>query len=268
MASGAAVALGTGILAAGTATLHYTWLWQGIGIGLAAAIALFGLAEVRLYGLLAVHARIFRPLARRRAGWLLPAQESALHLVRLLDGLHRARGTCRHPRRRSNFLRWMDNLIKYLQWELPRAIADLHLGVAITADAHTRTDQVVGRLLRWHVCLVHDHMLEEYDRVCAEAATLTMALARGDWTWVNAEDRTPARTRLAARVAKRLVPSAVLFAAAIGLPYLPGVAASATGLAGIQVGLGLAAVLSLIPMEATHREDVMAAFASATKRNP
>ena len=60
----------------------------------------------------------------------------------------------------------------------------------------------------------------------------------------------------------------VLVAAAIGLSYLPGVTAPTTNLAGIQLGLGLAAVLSLIPIDATHREDVMSAFVTVTKHNP
>jgi hypothetical protein len=266
-------ALGAGVLAVGTAVLagftadaRYGWLWRGLGVGLGAAVLLLVLAEVRLYGLLAIHGAVFRPLARRRAGWLLPAQQAAVHLVRLLDGLHRARATCRHPRRRGTFLRWMDRLVRYVQWEMPNATRDLRLGSVVTADACARINHLAGRMRRLQLRLVHDHQLQEYDRVCAEVATLTMALARGDWSWVGPEDEVPVRSRLAVRAAKRVIPAALLIGAAIGLRYLPGVTASGASLTGIQLGLGLAAVLSLIPVEAAHREKVMSAFADATKR--
>ncbi len=262
----AVVALALGVLAGFTAISRYLWLWRGVGSGLVAAVALLALAEARLYGLLTLWTAVFRPLARRRGGGLLPAQMSAVRLLQLLDGLYRARATCRHPRRRASFLRWMDELIAYLRWELPAAVTDLRLGPAATADARTRAMRVVGRVRRWHVRLVHDHHLREYDRVCAEAAAVTMALARGDWSWVAADDDVPAGRKLVIRLAKRLAPAAVLGAAAIGLRYLPGVTASASGLTGIQVGLAVAAVLSLIPVEAAHRQDVMSAFASATGR--
>jgi hypothetical protein len=220
-ASAAAVAVGTAVLAAFTAQARYTWLWRGTGLGLAAAVALLALAEVRLYGLLAVRAMVFLPLARRRAGWLLPAQLAATRLVQLLDALHRARASCRHPRRRANFLRWMDRLIKHLQWELPKTTTDLRLGAAITADARTRTDQLTGRLRQLHVRLTHDHQLQEYDRVCTDTAILTMALARGDWSWATTQDHTPPGQRLAVRVAKRLIPAAVLLAPPSGFRTCP-----------------------------------------------
>ncbi|GAB3833903.1 hypothetical protein [Dactylosporangium cerinum] len=97
----------------------FTGLWSGIASGIAAAGALLVLAEIRLFGLIAVRTAVVVPLAMRRAGWLLPPQLAAVHLLQLLDGLHRARSTCRHPRRRRNFLRWMGEWIDFVQWDLP-----------------------------------------------------------------------------------------------------------------------------------------------------
>ena len=76
----AAVVLAVGILAGLTASSRYHWLWRGVGLSLVAAGALLALAEARLYGLLTVRAMVFRPLARRRAGALLPAQFAAVQL--------------------------------------------------------------------------------------------------------------------------------------------------------------------------------------------
>ncbi len=155
-----AAALATAVLAGVTAQARYVWLWRGIGLGLVAALGLLVLAEGRLYGLLAVRAAVFRPLARRRAGWPLPAQLAAVRLVRLVDGLHRARVSCRHPRRRGTFLRWMNQLIKHLEWELPEATTDLRLGAAVTADTGTRTHQIIGRLRQLQIRLLHDNQLQ------------------------------------------------------------------------------------------------------------
>jgi hypothetical protein len=261
------VTVGTAAAATFTAGGPFGWLWEGAALGLVAAVVLLVLAEIRLFGLIAIRTMVFLPLARRRAGWPLPPQLAAMHLLQLLDGLHRARATCRHPRYRRNFLRWMDRMIKYVQWELPKATADLRLGAAITADSRTRANQLAGRLRQFHVRLAHDHQLREYDWVSIETATLTMALTRGDWSWGKPEDEAAAVQHRAVRVLKRIVPSVVLLAAAIGLPYLPGVTASTTSLTGIQVGLGLAAALSLVPIEATYRENVMSAYVDATKRD-
>jgi hypothetical protein len=245
-----------------------TGLWSGIASGLAAAVALLVLAEIRLFGLIAVRTAVVVPLAMRRAGWLLPPQLAAVHLLHLLDGLHRARSTCRHPRRRRNFLRWMDEWIAYVQWDLPRAAAGLRLGAAITTDARTRAAHLAGRLRQLHVRLAHDHQLEEYDRVSTEAAALAMALARGDWSWVTQEDQTEVGQGRVVRVLKKVVPCAVLALTAVALPYLPGVTASAAGLTGVQVGLVLAAALSLIPIEAAHREHVTSAYTNVSRPNP
>ncbi|MFC4998121.1 hypothetical protein ACFPIJ_09785 [Dactylosporangium cerinum] len=246
----------------------FTGLWSGIASGIAAAGALLVLAEIRLFGLIAVRTAVVVPLAMRRAGWLLPPQLAAVHLLQLLDGLHRARSTCRHPRRRRNFLRWMGEWIDFVQWDLPRAAAGLRLGAAITTDARTRATHLAGRLRQLHVRLAHDHQLEEYDRVSTEAAALAMALARGDWSWVTQEDQTEVGPGRVMRALKKVVPCAVLALTAVALPYLPGVTASAAGLVGVQVGLVLAAALSLIPIEVAHRENVMSAYTNASRPNP
>jgi len=265
-ATGAVVVLsGTAVVAAFTAREQYAWLWNGVALGLAAAVALLALAEVRLFGLIAVRAVLVVPLALRPAGWLLPPQLAATRLLQLVDGLHGARATARHPRFRRDVLRWMDGTIKFIEWELRKAAAELRLGAAVTADARARADQLTGRLRRLHVRLAHDHQVREYDVVTGEIAILTMALARGDWSWATPEDRTAATQRRAVRVLKRIVPAVVLLTTAIGLPYLPGVTASATGLTGIQIGLGLAAALSLIPIDQAYRENVMSAYTGAAK---
>ncbi|GAB3833906.1 hypothetical protein [Dactylosporangium cerinum] len=95
-----------------------------------------------------------------------------------------------------------------------------------------------------------------------------MALARGDWSWVTQEDQTEVGPGRVMRALKKVVPCAVLALTAVALPYLPGVTASAAGLVGVQVGLVLAAALSLIPIEVAHRENVMSAYTNASRPNP
>lgn len=68
----------TAVAAVFTARVRFSWLWNGVALGLAAAIVLLVLAEVRLLGLVAIRDVVFRPLARRRAGWLLPPQLAAV----------------------------------------------------------------------------------------------------------------------------------------------------------------------------------------------
>jgi hypothetical protein len=52
----------------------------------------------------------------------------------------------------------------------------------------------------------------------------------------------------------------------VGLPYLPAVSADSATLGGIQLGLVVAAALTLLPVEPGHRAEAVSSFQAPLRR--
>lgn len=261
----AAVAAVAGVALVAVPPGDRAWLWRGAAAGVLAVGGLLLLTVARLYALIAVRARLIRPPARRRGGWLLPPQLAAVRLLALVDAFEQARDSNRHPRYRRHFVRWLDEHIGSLHWELPTVVADLRFGPAVRRDTADKAGRLCAHLRRLQVRLMHDSGLAEHDAVASEVVALVAALAVGDWTPVAETEPESDQPSLAARLTRRLLPAALLGGAALALPYLPGVPAQSAALTGVQLGLVAAAALSLLPVEQTHRDQITTAFNAAAK---
>jgi hypothetical protein len=60
----------------------------------------------------------------------------------LVEALQGAAPANRHPRFRRNFVRWMDQLIESIEWEVPTVARNLRLGPTAVTDARRRTRQL------------------------------------------------------------------------------------------------------------------------------
>ncbi|WP_346182698.1 hypothetical protein [Streptomyces osmaniensis] len=114
---------------------------------------------------------------------------------------------------------------------LRRAIRHDHARVAATL-----------RELSKNVATVHT--LEQYDRVCAAVLAGAISAAYGNWDELLEGAPEVSLISRTARTFRRIVPSMVLAGAALVIPILPGVGASADG---IRVLLLATAVLSALP---------------------
>jgi hypothetical protein len=245
-----------------------SWLLRGLGAAVTAVSIFMALLALREAGLTLIRRRVIRPWAARPGGWPMAPQLAAVRILELLHHLHAVRARCRQSRFRAEAVRQMETLIIRTDWEIRNAAPVLGLGTAIIADAASKAGRLTAHLRQLQVRLTHDDQLREYDRVVSDAVVLVTALARGDWSQVITDEDDPHRPAILVRLAKGVLPASVLTAAAIGLPYLPGVAATGAALASIQIGLAAAAALSLVPVDAPHRDHVLSALSSATRRNP
>jgi hypothetical protein len=198
----------------------------------------------------------------------MTSQLAAVRVLELLLVLHDARARCRHPRFRGEILRTMNPMIYSAAWEIRHAAQVLGFGPAVSADALRRARCLTNHLHQLQIRLTHDHQLREFDAVCADAARLVAALAQGDWSALAREEEPVDQRSLPVRLAKELLPACVFLATAAALPYLPGVPDTGPTITSVQVGLAVAAALSLIPIDPANREHLLAAVTHATRRTP
>jgi hypothetical protein len=234
--------------------------WRTVQPALAAVAAAAVLTVVRLVGLITLREGLLAPLALRRGGFLLPSQLAAVRLLLLVDALRAAAPTNRHPRYRRNFIRWMNVLITSIERELPTTAQRLGLGRAVVAETQQRTRDLAARLRVLQTRLLHEPGADAYQQVRTEVATLVSDVARGTWTAVPAQNGAGRAQSALARFGRKVGAAASLLAVAGALPYLPGISADSATVGGIQLGLVVAAALTLLPVEAAHRDQAFSAF--------
>lgn len=240
-------------------------MWRALGAGVLATGALLVLTVARLATVLAVRARLFRPRAMRRAGWLLPSQHAAVLLLTVLLTFEQARPSNRPPRFRANFLRWLDGMTAFIRWEFTTTGVNLGLADHLGRDVAHRAAVLTAYLRGHQTRLLHDDGLTTYDAVSAELAAAVVALAAGDWSLLEAAEAAVDEPSRLIRITRRVLPAMLLTGTAIGLPYVPGVPDGGSALIGIQLGLVAAAALSLVPLEQAHRDKITEAFSSVSK---
>jgi hypothetical protein len=234
--------------------------WHAVRPALAATAVAVALTVVRLATLITLRERLIWPLALWRGGYPLPSQLAAVHLLLLVDALREEASTNRHPRYRRHFIRWMNLLITFIERQLPATARQLSLGGAVVAEAQQRAGELAARLRVLQNRLLHEPGPEAYKQIRAEVATLVADLARGTWTAAPAEGSAGRAQTALARFGRKAGATAALLALAGGLPYLPGIAADSATVGGIQLGLVVAAALTLLPVEAAHRDQALSAF--------
>ncbi|ACU77764.1 hypothetical protein Caci_8951 [Catenulispora acidiphila DSM 44928] len=103
---------------------------------------------------------------------------------------------------------------------------------------------------------------KQREEIISRIHTLMASALAGDWSGLPEVAPTNWRTRLRERI-RRILPPLTLGSFAITLPHLPGVDQHASSVTGIQVGLLLGAVLTLIGATPETRSAVLDAYQKA-----
>jgi nucleoside phosphorylase len=120
------------------------------------------------------------------------------------------------------------------------------------------------RDMEWR--LVDAQARSDFDKLRADLSSAAVEVARGDWSALTATTE-PSRTSRAITLLRRLMAPTVLAATAAALPHLPGLAATPTAIASIQVGLVAAAILTLISLDGSAQDRILNALGSAGGRS-
>lgn len=174
-----------------------------------------------------------------------------------------------HPRRRGDLLRWLAGHRAAIAAELRGCSRDAGLGAAHTERDERRALHLTAVLEHVESRLADAASPEEYHAIEAEVVAALQALTRGDWSPLTlSEDpaQPPGQLR---RLFRRVLPAAVLAAAALALPLLPGrPSATDAAVTTVQLGLLVAAALNLLPIDADVRGRVADAYTAAGRIGP
>ncbi|HEY3505787.1 MAG TPA: hypothetical protein VGN37_23735 [Actinocatenispora sp.] len=261
------VAVLLGAVAGWYAWAHQQWLGQQPWWYAASAVGGLGLFTT----LAALHlpARVLDwaidALWRRQIGTLSPAHAAAHTLLQAVGHLQAAQ----HAALRATGGRAAASILT--------AAADQALR-AMRQSARSRGLQRIDR--RWVseraadlTAAIHLHRrnlltantFADLTHIRSELARQAAGLARGDWSVVTQTPSTSAHLQITTSL-RRLLPSLVLGAAAITLPYLPGVEASDATLTTTRIALLIAALTGLVSPDSGTRDLILSAWKDVTHR--
>lgn len=240
--------------------------WGGLLLAALGAAMVLALVAARFATVVWLRDRYFRPLAFRVGGGPLPAHLATVWLIILVSSLHEARLSWWRPRGRERLLRWMRALRFSAERQLLGSARDAGLGAAAEADAERRARHFGDVLRRVEGRLLDADAAADYAAIVGELVTAFEAVTRGDWASLTLAEEPAVRARRWRGLLRRAVPAVVLAAAALFLPLLPGHPATTdASVATVRLGLLVAALLSLMPVEADVRSRVITAY-TATNR--
>jgi len=240
-------------------------LWLA-GLGAAGVLAL---VAVRFVTVVWLRDRYFRPLACRAAGGPLPAHLVTVRLLVLVSSLHEARFSWWQPRARRDLLRWMAGFRTAVAWELRGCARDAGLDAAAFEQNARRARHLAGVLQQIECRLLDADAPEDFSSILADLVRAFQAIARGDWSPLTLAEEPSVKAGRLLGLLRRAIPAIVLVVAALVLPLLPG--RPVTGDAGVptlQLGLLIAASLSLLPIDADVRGRVADAYSTAGRITP
>jgi hypothetical protein len=188
---------------------------------------------------------ITRPVARR-IGSLQPSRLAAIALVPTLIDLIGTRRTWSRPTVRRALVRQLERDAEQMErifvgggasgaGEGPgvrRSLVGSGFAIAATLRDHERA-------------LLDASTQADFEELLATHIRQIVALLHGDWSPFGSPEQPPVTSRIVA-VARRMLPAIVLVAAAIGLLFVPDSVIASTDVVEAQVGLLVAALLSLV----------------------
>jgi hypothetical protein len=239
--------------------------WPAVGFGVVAGV----LGSLAIFvawvaaGVLGTF--LWFPVRRRLLASLPPCRAVAARLWFLLDALDAASGSWRQAQTRKDLLAWVTFTSYWLERRMPLAMWMGGYRGPAYREAAQRYQQAAGfvRSMAWRITDASDRA--KFDQIARDLADVAVGLAAGDWTVLPRMQQRTGASRLAA-VGRRLVAPAVLGAAALVLPHLPGVTLSGSALTTFQVALLVAATLSLTSLDPASREQILGAFTDSHRR--
>jgi hypothetical protein len=235
--------------------------WGGLWLAALGAAVVLALVAARFATLVWLRDRYFRPFAFRASGGPLPAHHATVWLIILASSLHQTRSSWWHPRGRQRLLRWMGDRRESAERRLLGSARDAGLGAAAEADVARRARHFSGFLRQVEARLLDADAAADHAAIVSGLVTALKAIIRGDWAPLTLAEEPPARPGRWLALLRRAVPAVVPATAALLLPLLPGHPATTDpGVTTVRVGLLVAALLSLLPVEADVRSRVISAY--------
>ena len=247
-------------LAADADRAHRTLMITALSLLLAAA---FGTADIVLFSVR--QKQYVRLLVRR--GRVVPTHHRiAVGLVGVLAVLVTLRSQ-QHRIRLSRELLMLEATAAWFERNIANFSSPRHTG------ADRRHKQTASRLGRHAAAAVRGHSTDlvcaetqaAYDKILFSIRDQLVNAVKGD-TELLMQQTEPHRRTAAGLIFSRVAPAVTLAAAALVLPRLPGVAATTPSLAGIQIGLLVAAVLMLLGTSSEDRRIVGSAWTTLSHR--
>lgn len=242
---------------------------RGLWLAALGAAASLALVAVRFVAVVWLRDHHIRPLAFRAASGPLPAHLVTVRLLVLVSSLHQARFSWWHPRQRRDLLEWMVSFRTAVTWELRGCARDAGLGAISSEQSARRARHLTGVLRQVESRLLDADDPEDFRSILADLLKAFQAIARGDWSPLTLAEEPPVKAGRLLSLLRRVVPAVVLIVAALLLPLLPGrPATTGAAVATVQLGLFVAAALSLLPIDADVRSRVVEAYATTGRISP
>jgi hypothetical protein len=203
----------------------------------------------------------------RRCGSMPPSQIVAVQTYYLLNRFDRAQRGWRQADNRKRLLWATARRANFIGHQIPRLqwLAGGSSQVRAETLQHCRHAAATIAAMQWR--LIEARSRADFDTLRAELAIAVAAAARGDWSPLSTDTESRRTSRLSA-ILRRLVAPTILAGTAAILPYLPTVPADGPSLASIQIGLVIAAVLTLASVDNTAQDRVLGALGGIGGRDP
>jgi len=216
------------------------------------------------FGLIFLGTYVWVPIKYRGVATMSPAWLAATLLWLLTRTLEEAGGRWRRPADRRDLV--IETASIYWVEVLPRAMWWAGYRGSLHAEIRRHAGHLAGLVeaVAWRLTNCTNPSCVATLR--RELASTAVALAAGDWAPALGKDPPAPRSHWLA-ITRRVAAAALLVAAALLLPYLPGVIPTGPALTSLQVALIVTAALSLTPVDPAARDRVLSAFGDSRHRD-
>jgi hypothetical protein len=253
--------LGTGasIVTASIAAALIIHPWKALQFGIVAGTLAIPIIVLIVLAFAVFGTYIWFPLYYRYVAKLPPSVATAVLLWDLADDVNDATAAWRQDSARRELITRIQRTTYSLEWRMPRAMRMAGYSGPASAEAQRRY-RLAGSFVReqaWRVMDANDRA--SFESVRNELAEEAIAVAQGDWASLPPAQERTSGSRIVA-LARRLVTAIFLSGVAFLLPHLPDVRLSGSALTSLQAALLATAVLSLTPIDASSREQIIGTF--------
>jgi hypothetical protein len=260
--------LGTGasIVTASIAVALVPHPWKALQFGVVAGALAVPIIVLVIFAFAAFGSYVWFPLYYRYVAKLPPSVATAVLLWDLADRVNDVTVMWRQDSARRELITRIQETTYSLEWRMPRAMRMAGYSGPSSTEA-LRRYRLAGSFVReqaWRVMDANDRASVESVR--NDLAEEAIAVAQGDWASLPAAQERTSGSRIVA-LARRFVTAIFLGGVAFLLPHLPDVQLSGSALTSLQAALLATAVLSLTPIDASSREQIIDAFPDRHNRN-
>jgi hypothetical protein len=266
---GVAISLATGVSTVAYLVAHRRWddLWPAISVGLIASV--LGLAVAFAIQAVAIAvAAVGTTVSCRRCGSMPPSLLVAVQAFYVLETFDELTSGWRQADTRKLLMWRIAGRANFIRHQIPRLQWLVGGSGLVHAETQQRCRQAADLLAHMQWRLAEARSRKDYDEIRQDLVEFVAAAVEGDWSRL-AEDSGPVtRPSRLGKLARRLVAPVVLVGTAVGLPYLPGIPAGSSGVTTIQIGLVVAAVLTLASVDSSAQDRVLGALGGAGGPRP